>query len=225
MKRTLTAITLATLFVATTTNAKPTLERGWIGGEYEKACRKLVPDHARTAVYVKQIYPDTPAAQAGLQPADLILAIDGREVADLKSFRRLLDAAKPGSRAPFKILRAGQTLDLPVTIGRETYQEWHSVLMGFAGSTKLDLLPNPDFSILHLLRFERPQERIELRSPEKVLAKQATRHEDEPGVRSKEGWDAWFLIFGANAHKRILSQEAVSPSQAKALPVRAIPAF
>jgi hypothetical protein len=34
----------------------------------------------------------------------------------------------------------------------------------------------------------------------------------ERGVYSREGWNAWFVIFGANAHKRILKQEIVQAS-------------
>jgi hypothetical protein len=192
---------------------KPTYERGWIGGEYKLAKRALVLHGWRSAVYVKQVFPETPAAHSGLQPGDLILSLDGRAVTELRGFRRLVDTAKPGSRTTITVWRENQSLDLPLTVGRETYHQWHAFTIGVHASSKFDLWPNPDFSLLPLARFNRPQGRIELRSPEMTLARQRAgkSSQGETGVRSAEGWDAWFVLFGFDAHKRILSQEVVAP--------------
>jgi hypothetical protein len=85
-------------------------------------------------------------------------------------------------------------------------------MMGLRGSTRFDLWPDPEFAVLPLVLFRHPQERLELRSPEVTLTKRAhrTKSDDEPGTYSDEGWDAWFLLFGANAHKQILKQELVT---------------
>ncbi len=209
----------AAAFMATASSTpaapKPTIERGWIGGEYEMTkCGPAQPGH-RKIVYVKQVYATTPAAQAGLQPGDVILAWNGQAISDLRGLRQVVDAARPGSGATLRISRDGQSLELPLTVGRETYQRWHAFSVGLQASTKFDLWPNPDFTLLPLCKFERPQKRIELRSPEVKLAKQAGgKPQAEAGVRSEEGWDAWFLLFGFNAHKRILSQEMTAPTTA-----------
>jgi hypothetical protein len=75
----------------------------------------------------------------------------------------------------------------------------------------LDLWPDPDFQMLPLARYQRSRDRVELASPERVLARQAGEKETqgERGARSDEGWNAWFLLFGLDAHKRILAQESV----------------
>lgn len=209
-------ILAATFFAATCqSNAteKPIYERGWIGGEYQLAKRTLVLHGWRSAVYVKQVFPDTPAAHSGLQPGDLILSVDGRAVTELRGFRRLVDTAKPGSRTTIAVWRGKQSLDLPLTVGRETYHRWHAFSIGVHASSKFDLWPNPDFALLPLARFNRPQSRIELRSPEVILARQGGggSSQGETGARSAEGWDAWFVVFGFNAHKRILTQEVMPP--------------
>src|SRR2546423_409093 len=83
----------------TAPSAKPTLERGWIGGEYRSAERKLVPKGEHRRVYVEQVYAGTPAEQAGLKPADLILTLNGQSIASLKEFHHAVDAAPPGKKA------------------------------------------------------------------------------------------------------------------------------
>jgi hypothetical protein len=219
MKHALIVLSTAALFALnsrTVAAPKPTLERGWIGGEYQTLKRGAVLPHTHAKVYVRQVYPGTPAAQAGLETGDLILSVDGREVAHLRHFRRLIDAAKPGSGAAISVMRAGQPFEVRLTIGRETYQRWHALSVGLHASARFDLLPNPDFSLLPLAKYKRPQERIELRSPEVRLAgmDRGARRQPDPGVRSEEGWDAWFLLFGLNSHKRILAQEPVPPATA-----------
>jgi len=211
MKSKCTLLALAACLVAgCQSNPKPkaTLERGWIGGEYRKIEGKLAPKGQGSAVYVKQVYSGTPAEQAGLMPGDLILAIDEHPVETLKDFHRLVDTEAPGSEVIIRVRRQHKPVDLSVTIGRETYQNWHAVVFGLGFSTKVDLWPNPEFSVLPVAQYRHPQDRLELRSPEVILAKQAAKGgKVEPGNHSDEGWDAWLLLFGLNAHKQILSQE------------------
>jgi hypothetical protein len=195
---------------------KATLERGWIGGEYKTAPSRLIPKGQSASVYVDQLFPGTPAQEAGLQNGDLILAVSGTPVKRLRHFREAVDAIQPGQRATIQVLRDGEILNLPVTVGRETYQQWRAVAMGLRFSTRLDWLPNPEFALEPIARFQRPSERVELQSAETRLARQTSdpHARDENGVYSAEGWDAWFLIFGMSAHKRILTQEVLGPATA-----------
>jgi hypothetical protein len=190
---------------------KLTLERGWIGGEYKTAQRMMVPKGQNSRVYVKQIYAGTPADSAGLKAGDLILTVNGQNVTRPKDFHSIVDASVPGSRASIQVWRDGESLELPVTVGRERYKQWHAISLGLHLSTQFDLWPDPDFALAPLARYKTPDERVELHSPEVILRRQAgdESSQGETGARSDEGWDAWFLIFGVNAHKRILSQDAV----------------
>lgn len=187
---------------------KAVLERGWIGGEYHATRRSLVPPGKSAAVYVKQVHPETPAASAGLQPADLILAADGHPIPSLRAFHRIIDETSPGRTVALQVLRNGEARDLQVTAGRETYRQWHALSFGLHASSRFDLWPNPDFTLLPLVKYRRPEKRVELRSPESMLERQASPggSQGETGVRSEEGWNGWLLIFGFDAHKRILTQ-------------------
>src|SRR5436305_11518963 len=109
---------------------KASLERGWIGGEYRNAQGRLAPKGEASAVYVKQVYTGTPAEEAGLKAGDLILAIEEHSVRTLKDLHQLVDAATPGNKVTIRLRRNGRAVELPVMIGREFYQQWHSAQFG-----------------------------------------------------------------------------------------------
>jgi Lon-like protease len=69
---------------------------------------KKVVFHPRGAL-VEAVAPDSPAAKAGLQPTDIIVAIDGKPVRTTADVRRLMQRHKPGDRVRVG-LRAGKGL-------------------------------------------------------------------------------------------------------------------
>ena len=90
--------------------------RPWLG----LAAQAVSYDIAKTqgldrpvGVIVTEVYPDGPAATAGLRRGDLITAIDGREVFDEKGLKFLAAVRNPGEEAQLTVLRAGK----PQTIG------------------------------------------------------------------------------------------------------------
>ena len=192
---------------ASNPSPKPTLQRGWIGGEFSYAKPPLT--RIGSSVYLKRLYPETPAEQAGLKAGDVIVQVNDERVSDVQQLQRVIDSAKPGSRAVIHIWRENETHELPVTIGRETYQQWHSFNVGLGLSPSFDIWPDPDFSLLPLLQYKHPRQRVELHSPETALSRQGRKNRDRPdaGVYSEEGWSAWFLLVGVNSYKQILKQE------------------
>ena len=186
---------------------KATLQRGWIGGEF--SCAKPALTHIGSSVYLRRLYPETPAEQAGLKAGDVIVQVNNEPVLDVQQLLRVIDSAKPGSQAVMHVWREKETLELPVRIGRETYQRWHSFNLGLGLSQSFDLWPDPDFSLLPLLQYKHPRQRVELHSPETALSRQGRKNRDraDAGVHSEEGWSAWFLLVGLNSYKQILKQE------------------
>jgi hypothetical protein len=202
---------------ASSPKPKAVHERGWIGSDFQPASHELRPKGERGAVYVRQVFDNTPSAQAGLQPADLILALDGEPVRHLRDFRTRVDMAKPGQILKVTAWRDGQRVETPVTVGRERYEQWHSFQFGFGLSSHLDILPDPNFSLLPVASFKRETCRVELSSPESILKRHArkTADDDSAGLPSKEGWQAWLVVFGLGGHKKIISQESVVPLRAQ----------
>ena len=67
-------------------------------------------------VKVESVLEGTPARSAGILPNDLILAIDGEEIADLRGFSDFLKSRKPGDKIEVLILRDGRRLTLSATL-------------------------------------------------------------------------------------------------------------
>jgi S1-C subfamily serine protease len=63
---------------------------------------------ARGAVMVIAVTPDAPAEQAGLQPRDIVFAVNGTETPNLDAIHKQLDRASPGKRLEIAYVRAGQ---------------------------------------------------------------------------------------------------------------------
>src|SRR5690606_9373761 len=56
------------------------------------AAEELGVPYDSRGVIVRQVAPGSPADQIGLRPSDIILALNGQEIADAKTFRSIADA-------------------------------------------------------------------------------------------------------------------------------------
>jgi len=99
-------------------------QRGWLGVE----AHAISPEQARAlrlktgdGVIVVAVMRGGPAHQAGLQPGDVIQAIDDRQIREAHDALIAISRHKPGSRVRMKILRDGREMILePVAIERPT---------------------------------------------------------------------------------------------------------
>ncbi|MGH8127788.1 MAG: RIP metalloprotease RseP [Gammaproteobacteria bacterium] len=73
----------------------------------------LAPWAPPLAVVLDQITPDGPAAHAGLQSGDTVLAVDGQPVANWTVFQKQI-RAHPGRRLEFTVVRNEKRLQVPV---------------------------------------------------------------------------------------------------------------
>jgi regulator of sigma E protease len=64
---------------------------------------------------VGRVFPDSPAAAAGIQPRDLITAVDGRPLLSLASLSEYLDTHATGVPIEVSVQRGAETLKLSVT--------------------------------------------------------------------------------------------------------------
>ena len=60
--------------------------------------------------------PGSPAEKAGVKEGDVLLKIDGKDVANLQGFSGLLRALAPGQTVKVVLLRGGQEQTLDVTV-------------------------------------------------------------------------------------------------------------
>lgn len=76
-------------------------------------------------VVVQSVVPRSPAAAAGARPGDLIVSIDGGEVADARELLTMLAKKQAGEEVKIGVLRDRQPLEMKVTLKRrnELFQQ------------------------------------------------------------------------------------------------------
>jgi len=230
----LSATVLALLSAGCASN-KVAPQRGWIGGEFlvakhaswrhSGADARIVPalpkqleGKQKAGIFVSAVYSNTPLAVAGIRTGDLILAVNRRPVEKLNEFRQIIDGCKPGTTVSLQVFRDSAAEDRQVTVGRETYKNWHDFAIGIMVSGRMDLIPDPDFSLV-ALGYSRNQQRGELHSPQtEFIRRHNGADPKEPGCDfgtiHREGWKTWLAIFSLGGYKSILSQEIVEPDLA-----------
>ncbi len=97
-------------------------------------------------VVVTQVYDGGPADQAGIRKGDVILAVGGKPVNDLESFRFRVATARLGDRAKVEVRRKGKTktVTLPLVQAPETPPRNETLLGGrqpLAGAVVVNLSP------------------------------------------------------------------------------------
>ena len=68
-------------------------------------------------VALAAVHPNSPAAQAGLREKDIVLAINGRQLASAAELRARLALTAVGEEVELRILRGGETRTLKVRVG------------------------------------------------------------------------------------------------------------
>ena len=66
---------------------------------------------------VSAVEKGSPAAKAGVEPGDVIIKFDGKEVSDSAQLPARVAEMKPGSTAKLEVIRKGSTKELSVTLG------------------------------------------------------------------------------------------------------------
>ena len=93
---------------------KGRIDRGWLG----VSVQDLQGGRSNTGVAIAGIDGKGPAAKAGLRPGDIVTAVNGDRVDSARGLIRAVAAASPGSAVKLSVRRAGQSMELPVTVGR-----------------------------------------------------------------------------------------------------------
>jgi hypothetical protein len=78
-----------------------------------------MPDFAfeGEGVRVQKVMPDSAAEQAGIRTGDIVVALDGRPVTDLRSYSALLKTYSPGDSAVVAILREDEEMTVTAVLG------------------------------------------------------------------------------------------------------------
>jgi serine protease Do len=100
---------------------KGVVTRSWLGVQVQPVtagiAESLGMKKAQGAL-VDEAQPDTPAAQAGIQPGDVITAVNGTTIKDSRALAREISAMAPDSSAKLDILRKGEAKTITVTLAK-----------------------------------------------------------------------------------------------------------
>lgn len=95
--------------------------RGWIG----VALAEITPEVARQlrlrnrdGVLIEGVYQDGPAARAGVQPGDVLLALNEQGLRDARALLDRLAAMQPGQVASLDIWREGRRMKISARVGK-----------------------------------------------------------------------------------------------------------
>jgi serine protease Do len=77
----------------------------------------------RGAIYVRQVTPGEPAAEAGLKAGDVILALDAQKMTSAGDLIEYISMKKPGEEVACSIWRDGKTLTLKATLTERPSRE------------------------------------------------------------------------------------------------------
>ncbi|CCD95738.1 putative serine protease do-like precursor [Bradyrhizobium sp. ORS 375] len=98
---------------------KGVVTRGWLGVQVQPVTAGIAESlgmKTAAGALVDEAKPDTPAAKAGIQPGDIITAVDGDAVKNSRALASQIAAMAPGSEAKLDILRKGEAKTITVTL-------------------------------------------------------------------------------------------------------------
>ena len=94
--------------------------RGWLGVVIQEVTKELADSFGLSkpqGALIANVEKGGPAEKAGLEPSDIILKFDNKDVRTSTDLPRLVAAVKPGAKANLQIWRKGANKDISVSIG------------------------------------------------------------------------------------------------------------
>jgi serine protease Do len=100
------------------------VSRGWLGvmiQDLDQPTREAFGlDENTHGVLIGDVFPNQPAAKAGIQRGDIVTTVDGKEVSSPNELRNAIAAIHPGKKVPIELLRSGKKVTTYVTLsGRD----------------------------------------------------------------------------------------------------------
>ncbi|MES2297109.1 MAG: Do family serine endopeptidase [Pseudomonadota bacterium] len=95
--------------------------RGWIGIESQDITPELADSFGlsqQSGAIIAGVVRNGPAERAGIKPGDIVLAVDGKSVADTTEMINLIAQLVPGGKAKMTMLRKNRQSIVDVTVGK-----------------------------------------------------------------------------------------------------------
>lgn len=140
---------IVSLVVEAARRGEDVVRRPWIGAEFQAVSRDIAESlgvDRQQGALVADVVERSPAARAGLEPGDLVTAVDGRPVEDPTALTYQFTLRPIGSKSQFTLLRDGRelTVSVPSENAPETTPRDERVISGagpFSGARVANLSP------------------------------------------------------------------------------------
>jgi len=101
--------------------ANGSVTRGWVGVEPQNLSKELseslgLPGNT-TGVLISGVLEGGPAARGGIKPGDVLVAVNGNSIQDVRGLLNGIAQISPGNQAKLTVLRKGKEMDLTVQTG------------------------------------------------------------------------------------------------------------
>jgi membrane-associated protease RseP (regulator of RpoE activity) len=103
------------------------IKRTYLGIRYQTITPELAEEEGLSTeqgALVREVMPDSPAEEGGLQEGDVITAVDGQAVDDDHPLDELIREHEVGDQVGLTVVRKGQELFLKVELGASGYFIW-----------------------------------------------------------------------------------------------------
>jgi serine protease DegQ len=101
--------------------ASGTVTRGWIGVEIQEitpALAESFPSGGARGAMIAGVLNGGPADRAGVRPGDVLLSVDGKQIANPAAMLHTIAALTPGKPAQLNLQRRGKSFETEVIVGR-----------------------------------------------------------------------------------------------------------
>lgn len=102
------------------------IERGYLGVQIVPVTEDVADSLGlarNRGELVQTVQPGQAAANAGLQPGDVVVKVDGQEVSPDNTLSFIVANTAPGKRIPIEVIRNGKRMTLTATVGKRPSEE------------------------------------------------------------------------------------------------------
>ncbi len=100
--------------------------RGWIGVVVTEITARAAMEAGRPGIrgaLITEVFMNSPAASAGVEPGDIVVAVDGKTVGGTRDLVDKITLRKPGERTRIRLFRGERDLELEMEVARRPQQQ------------------------------------------------------------------------------------------------------
>jgi len=101
--------------------------RGWLGFEAQALSPELIEafglKKGAEGLVISSLYRNGPAHKAGVQPGDVLVAVDGKKTGDAREVLLAISSHKPGDKIRLDLIRDGKPVTLEAIAGERPLQQ------------------------------------------------------------------------------------------------------